>query len=192
MNLPNKITVSRICLIPLFLIFMLVDFGWGDLTIGTESLPIAHLIGAIIFIFASVTDWIDGHYARKYNLVTNFGKFMDPIADKLLVAAALLAFVETGAMPAWIVIILIAREFVVSGFRLVASDAGIVLAAGWSGKFKTAIQMIMCCLLIVGLGERFFAVYVVEQVLIYASLILSVVSISRCLFPDSKSAILRK
>lgn len=175
MNLPNKLTMFRIFLIPFFVFFLLTDL-----------VPGSNYIALGIFALASLTDLFDGKIARKYNLVTNFGKFMDPIADKLLVAAALIAFVETGAIPAWIVIILIAREFVVSGFRLVASDAGIVLAAGWSGKFKTAIQMVMCCLLIVGLGERFFAMYVVEQVLIYASLVLSIVSMIEYLVKNRK------
>ena len=175
MNLPNKLTMFRIFLIPFFVFFLL-----------TEFVPGSNYIALGIFALASLTDLFDGKIARKYNLVTNFGKFMDPIADKLLVAAALIAFVETGAMPAWIVIILIAREFVVSGFRLVASDSGIVLAAGWSGKFKTATQMVMCCFLIVGLGERFFAMYVVEQILIYASLILSIVSMVEYLVKNRK------
>lgn len=175
MNLPNKLTMLRIIMIPFFVFFMLTDF-----------VPGSNYIALGIFALASLTDLIDGKLARKYNLVTNFGKFMDPIADKLLVASALIAFVETGAMPAWIVIILIAREFVVSGFRLVASDAGIVLAAGWSGKFKTATQMIMCCFLIVGFGEKYFAMHIAEQVLIYISLVLSIVSMVEYLVKNRK------
>src|SRR6478609_9320429 len=106
-NLPNKITISRICLIPIFLIIMLVPFSWGELTFGDYSLPVTHFVGALMFIVASTTDWIDGYYARKYNMVTNLGKFLDPLADKLLVSAALILLVEIGLAPAWIVIIII-------------------------------------------------------------------------------------
>ena len=136
MNLPNKLTMFRIILIPFFVFFLLTDF-----------VPFSDYIALGIFALASFTDLLDGKIARKYNLITNFGKFMDPIADKLLVCAALIAFVELKLLPSWIVIVLIAREFIVSGFRLVASDAGIVLAAGWGGKFKTATQMVLCCFL---------------------------------------------
>lgn len=175
MNLPNKLTLFRIILIPFFVFFLLTDF-----------VPFSRYISLGIFGIASLTDLLDGKIARKYNLITNFGKFMDPIADKLLVCAALIAFVELKLMPSWIVIILIAREFVVSGFRLVASDAGIVLAAGWGGKFKTATQMILCCFLIVNLGEKIFAIYVVEQVLIYLSLALSVFSMVEYIVKNRK------
>ncbi len=164
MNLPNKLTLLRVFMIPFFLFFLLTDFC------GEAGKYIA--LG--IFALASLTDMLDGKIARKRNLVTNFGKFMDPIADKLLVASALIAFVEMKLLPAWIVIILIAREFIVSGFRLVASDSGIVLAAGIWGKFKTAFQMIMCIMLIVHLDYK--AYYIAEQVLIYVSLALSIIS----------------
>lgn len=164
MNLPNKLTMLRVILIPFFVFFLLTDY------VGAAGKWIA--LG--IFAAASLTDMLDGKIARKRNLITNFGKFMDPIADKLLVCSALIAFVQLGLLPAWIVIILIAREFIVSGFRLVASDSGIVLAAGWWGKFKTAFQMIMCILLIINLDYN--AVNIIEQVLIYISLALSVIS----------------
>ncbi|BBW96611.1 CDP-diacylglycerol--glycerol-3-phosphate 3-phosphatidyltransferase [Geobacillus icigianus] len=142
MNLPNKITVARIMLIPFFLIVMLVPFGWGSIRISGEVLPIAHLVGALIFIVASTTDWIDGYYARKYGLVTNLGKFLDPLADKLLVSAALIVLVELGFAPAWMVIIIISREFAVTGLRLVLAGEGEVVAANMLGKIKTWTQII--------------------------------------------------
>ncbi|OQP08055.1 CDP-diacylglycerol--glycerol-3-phosphate 3-phosphatidyltransferase [Geobacillus sp. 46C-IIa] len=142
MNLPNKITIARIMLIPFFLIVMLVPFGWGSIQIGKTVLPMAHLIGALIFIIASTTDWIDGYYARKYGLVTNLGKFLDPLADKLLVSAALIVLVELGSAPAWMVIVIISREFAVTGLRLVLAGEGEVVAANVLGKIKTWTQIV--------------------------------------------------
>lgn len=142
MNLPNKLTLSRILLIPIFIILLSIPFDWGYWNIGETDLPISHLVAALIFIIASSTDWIDGYIARKYNLVTNLGKFLDPLADKLLVSAALILLSELGFAPAWVVIIIISREFAVTGLRLVAAGEGIVLAAGKMGKIKTATQMI--------------------------------------------------
>ena len=177
MNLPNKLTLLRIILIPFFLFFLLTDFcGYAG-----------NFIALGIFGIASLTDMLDGKIARKYNLITNFGKFMDPIADKLLVASALIAFVQMGLLPAWIVIILIAREFIISGFRLVASDNGIVLAASWWGKFKTAFQMFMCIMLIIHCyfgGYKVF--YIAEQVLVYISLALSIISLADYLIKNRK------
>lgn len=163
MNLPNKLTVFRIILIPIFVLFMMADiFGEAD-----------KYIAALIFIIASLTDLLDGKIARKYNLVTNFGKFMDPLADKLLVCAALICL--TGSkIPAWIVIIIISRELFISGFRTLAADKGIVLAAGWWGKFKTTFQMIMIIVLIIDLPYKAFDIAGV--ILIYISLILTIIS----------------
>lgn len=143
MNLPNKITILRIILIPFFVFFMLAD-----------AVPNAKYIAAVIFIIASLTDTLDGYLARKYQLVSNFGKFMDPLADKLLVCSALVCFVALpdNPMPAWVVIVIISRDFIISGFRLVASDAGVVIAASWWGKIKTVVQMLMSILLIVDFG----------------------------------------
>ena len=141
-NLPNKITLARIALIPVFMIIMLVPFQWGSVHIGDESIPVAHLTGAVLFIIASTTDWVDGYYARKLNLVTNFGKFLDPLADKLLVSAALITLVQFDLAPAWMVIIIISREFAVTGLRLVLAGTGEVVAANMLGKIKTWAQLI--------------------------------------------------
>ncbi len=148
MNLPNKLTIFRmILIIPFVLLLLGGNGGWfGTLFEGTGKA--VDYSALAIFIIASLTDLIDGKIARKYNLVTNFGKFMDPLADKLLVSAAMIALVELKRIPAWIVIIIISREFIISGFRLVASDNGVVIAASYWGKFKTVFQMVMVCLMI--------------------------------------------
>lgn len=140
MNLPNKITISRICLIPLFLIIILLDLG--SFEVASVTYPISHFIGAFIFIVASSTDWVDGYYARKYNLVTNMGKFLDPLADKLLVAAAFILLVELQYIPAWIVILILSREFAVTGLRLLLVEGGEVCAASMLGKIKTVTQIV--------------------------------------------------
>ncbi|KZZ82778.1 MULTISPECIES: CDP-diacylglycerol--glycerol-3-phosphate 3-phosphatidyltransferase [Bacillaceae] len=142
MNLPNKITVSRILLIPVFMFIMLYPFDWGMVSILGTEMPASQFTGALLFILASVTDWIDGYYARKYNLVTNLGKFLDPLADKLLVSAALIILVEMGLAPAWMVIIIISREFAVTGLRLILANEGEVVAANSLGKIKTWTQII--------------------------------------------------
>ncbi|MDC2864618.1 CDP-diacylglycerol--glycerol-3-phosphate 3-phosphatidyltransferase [Bacillus sp. BP-3] len=142
MNLPNKITVSRICLIPIFLIIMLAPFDWGVYTIGDVELPVQHLAGALVFIIASATDWIDGHYARKHNLVTNLGKFLDPLADKLLVSAALITLVDLHYVATWMAVVIISREFAVTGLRLVLAGTGEVAAAKMPGKIKMWMQVI--------------------------------------------------
>lgn len=164
MNLPNKLTILRVIMIPFFVFFELAFYGevW------------AKWIAFAIFIAASLTDKADGYIARKYNLVTNFGKFMDPLADKLLVCSALICFVENGQIPAWIVIIIVAREFIISGFRLIAAEAGKVIAAGIWGKAKTAVQMVMVIVLIADIPGW----TILENVLIYASLILTLISLA--------------
>jgi CDP-diacylglycerol---glycerol-3-phosphate 3-phosphatidyltransferase len=144
MNIPNRITVSRILLIPIFLIIMLAPFQWGEMHLLGAVLPVTHFVGALIFILASSTDWVDGHYARKHNLVTNMGKFLDPLADKLLVSAALIVLVELNDVyaPSWLVIIIISREFAVTGLRLLLAGEGEVVAANMLGKIKTWAQIV--------------------------------------------------
>lgn len=139
MNLPNKLTIIRVCLIPFFVAALLFDHG-NNYTM--------RIVANVLFIVASLTDLFDGKIARKYNLVTNFGKFMDPLADKLLVCSALICLIELGQLPAWVVIIIISREFIISGFRLVAADNGVVIAASYWGKFKTSFQMAAVILMI--------------------------------------------
>ena len=165
MNLPNKLTTFRVILIPFFVFFMLAPNMTG----------INHYIAAAIFIVASLTDLLDGKIARKYNLVTNFGKFMDPLADKLLVCSAMICLIQTGQLAAWIVVIIIAREFIISGFRLIASDNGVVIAASYWGKFKTTFQMLMLIVLILNVQMPFFQI--LGKILTYAALILTVVSL---------------
>ena len=165
MNLPNKLTLFRVILIPFFVFFLLTPYfeGYGN------------YIAVAIFIVASITDFLDGKIARKYNLVTNFGKFMDPLADKLLVCSALICLIQLESIPAWVVIIVIAREFIISGFRLIASDNGVVIAASYWGKFKTAFQMLTVIVLILDILNKVFII--LGTVLIYVSLALTVISL---------------
>ena len=152
-------------MIPVFLFFLLTDYA------GNCSKWIA----VIVFILASLTDFLDGHIARKYNLVTNFGKFMDPLADKLLVSSAMIALVGMHRLSSIVAIIIIAREFIISGFRLIASDNGIVIAASYWGKFKTTFQMLMVIVLILNFDNCYFQL--LGTVLTYIALVLTVVSL---------------
>lgn len=179
MNLPNKLTLSRVIMVPFFVVFMLLVpkytyFKW---------------IAFGIFVVASLTDLLDGKLARKYNLVTNFGKFMDPLADKLLVCSALIGMTSLSVIPAWITIVIIAREFIISGFRLIAAEQGVVIAAGIWGKLKTTFQMIMLCVqmmvmdyyILPGQAQAVPAFYrvlmVIGIVTMYLALLLTIVSL---------------
>lgn len=164
MNLPNKLTLLRVVLIPVFVVLLLLEGGQN------YTLRIAALI---VFCIASFTDFLDGQIARRNNLVTNFGKFMDPLADKLLVCSALICMIELGQLPSWYVITVIAREFIISGFRLVAADNGIVIAASWWGKFKTTFQMLMVILLILNIP----ALHTVTLIIAGIAFVLTLVSL---------------
>ena len=164
MNLPNKLTLLRVVLIPVFVVLLLLEGGQN------YTLRIAALI---VFCIASFTDFLDGQIARRNNLVTNFGKFMDPLADKLLVCSALICMIELGQLPSWYVITVIAREFIISGFRLVAADSGIVIAASWWGKFKTTFQMLTVILLILNIP----ALHTVTLIIAGIAFVLTLVSL---------------
>lgn len=184
MNLPNKLTIFRaILIIPFILLMIGGHAGWFG-SFGMYS----DYIALVIFIIASFTDLLDGHIARKYNLITNFGKFMDPMADKLLVSSALIVLVELGRIPAWVVIIIISREFIISGFRLVASDNGVVLAASYWGKFKTVFQMIMVCLMIANIH----VLQVVTNIIMWIALALTIISLMDYLIKNKDVMIEKK
>ncbi len=171
MNTPNKLTILRFILVFPFVVFMLGDLGgtWGK------------WICLAIFCAASATDALDGYIARKYDLVTNFGKFMDPLADKLLVCSAIICLMAQERLPVWAVLIIIAREFIISGFRLVASDNGIVIAASYWGKIKTICQMVMTILLIADLGRGFV---IAEKILIGSAVALTVISLADYIYKN--------
>lgn len=171
MNLPNKITIFRVFMIPLFVVLMML-----------QRLPGNEFYALAVYAIACISDALDGHIARKYNLITDFGKFMDPVADKLLVCSALICFVEQGLMPAWIALIIIARELIIDGFRLVAAGKGIVIAASIWGKAKTVVQMVACFVLI--LNVDFLIFNIAEQILIYASLILTIISLADYIYKN--------
>ena len=173
MNLPNKLTTLRVIMIPFFVFFLLWQNG--------ENRTF-RMIALALFIIASLTDLLDGKIARKYNLVTNFGKFMDPLADKLLVCSALICLIELNALPAWMVIIIISREFIISGFRLIASDNGAVIAASYWGKFKTTFQMVSVVLLILDIPALAF----VTTICVWIALLLTIVSLVDYIYKNHK------
>ena len=173
MNTPNKLTIARMIIVPFLVIFLLT--GWG----GEAN----RYISLTLFVVASVTDWFDGYLARKNNLVTNFGKFMDPLADKLLVCSAMICMIDLKRLSAWFVIIIIAREFIISGFRLIAAENGIVIAANYWGKFKTVSQMIMIILLMLDFGGIFA---VLTQIFIWLSVALTIISLLTYIMQNRK------
>ena len=175
MNLPNKLTVFRMILIVPFVILLLgghAGWGWFDAAFGGIE-AYTDYIALVIFVIASLTDMLDGKIARKYNLVTNFGKFMDPLADKLLVCSAMICLIDMDRIPAWIVIVIISREFIISGFRLVASDNHVVIAASYWGQFKTTFQMIMVILMIANIQ----ALNILTQIVMWIALALTIISL---------------
>ncbi len=173
LNIANKLTILRVTLIPFMIVFYMT---------GLLNEPWNRLAALVVFAIASYTDHLDGHLARSRGLITDFGKFMDPLADKLLVCSALIMFVETGEIAAWVVIIIIAREFIISGFRLVAATKGVVIAAAMLGKIKTVVQMIMVMAIMLGLDYTWY--HVIVQILIYASMILSIASVVEYIYKN--------
>ena len=165
MNLPNKLTVLRVIMVPFFVAFLLYPLA-GDAS---------KYVALALFCIASLTDFLDGYLARKNNLVTNFGKFMDPLADKLLVCSALICLSSMGKLATWITLLIIAREFIISGFRLVASDNGVVIAASYWGKFKTVSHMAMIIMLILDFAHPVYQF--VSGVVVGIGLVLTVVSL---------------
>ena len=162
LTIPNLLSLIRIILIPVFgVLFYRDEMLWA----------------VIILVLSGLTDLFDGKIARKYNLVTNFGKFMDPLADKLLVCSAMICLVDLKLIPVWVVLIIIAREFIISGFRLVASDNGIVIAASYWGKFKTTFQMLMVIVIIFNINLQLGWLNILGTLLIYVALVLTVVSL---------------
>lgn len=163
MNLPNKLTLGRICAIPVFIVALMMD---------------QRVLATVLFIAAAFTDFLDGHIARKYGLVSNFGKLMDPLADKLLTMSAFICLVELGQIPAWMVIIILGRELIITGMRQVAAAEGIVIAAGWSGKIKTVLQMVAIPVLLLKNWpcDPCFGGFPADQILLWAALIMTVVS----------------
>ncbi|MCO7174750.1 CDP-diacylglycerol--glycerol-3-phosphate 3-phosphatidyltransferase [Sporolactobacillus kofuensis] len=176
MNIANKLTVSRMIMIPLFLIFLLSPIHLGTLSAGIYHLPVSQLIAAVIFILASFTDWLDGQLARNYQLVTNFGKLLDPLADKLLVMSAFVSFVGLGRMASWMVILILAREFAVTGLRLVAVEEGEVIAASKIAKWKTFSQMVAIILFLFNNVPFGLNGFPLDQIILWVAVLLTVIS----------------
>lgn len=167
MNLPNKLTMLRIILVPFFVVFMLLS--------GTPGREDLKWIALVIFCVASLTDLLDGKIARKYHLITDFGKFMDPLADKLLTISAMICMIDLDRIPSWVVIIIVAREFTISGFRLIAADNNVVIAANMWGKVKTVFQMTMVIMMIIDLP--FVGWQILTDIVMWIALAMTVISL---------------
>ena len=176
MNLPNKLTVLRMIMIRIFIVVLAIPFDWGTIAVQSLNLPVTHLVAAILFAVASITDWLDGYIARARNLVTNFGKFADPLADKMLVMTAFIMLVALAKAPAWVVAIIVCRELAVTGLRLLLVEGGEVMAAAWPGKVKTATQMVAIILLLINNWPFVYIGLPVDQIMLYACLIFTIYS----------------
>lgn len=176
MNLPNKLTVLRILMIPVFILLVALPLDWGMIGADSVQLPVTHLIAAIVFAVASYTDWLDGHIARARGLVTNFGKFADPLADKMLVITAFIMLVELGKAPGWVIAIIVCRELAVTGLRLLLVEGGEVMAAAWPGKVKTATQMLAIILLFINNIPFYWVGIPVDQIMLYVGLVFTIYS----------------
>ncbi len=161
MNLPNKLTLLRIILVPVFIVVLMTGH---------------YYISAVIFVVASLTDMLDGKIARKYDLVTDFGKLMDPLADKLLVMSALICLVQLGDIPGWMAIVILGREFAITGLRTVAASSGVVIAAGWTGKIKTVLQMIAVVLILLRNWPFVYLDIPMDQIVLWAAVVMTIVS----------------
>ena len=177
MNLPNQLTVLRIIMIPIFILVLVLPIDLGTLTVGTTQLENTHLIAAILFAAASITDWLDGKIARSRGLVTNFGKFADPLADKMLVMTAFIMLVELDKAPGWVVSIIVCRELAVTGLRLLlVEQSGEVMAAAWPGKIKTATQMVAIIFLFLNNIPFSMIGLSIDQIMLYLCLIFTIYS----------------
>ena len=177
MNLPNQLTVLRIIMIPIFILVLVLPIDLGTLTVGTTQLANTHLIAAILFAAASITDWLDGKIARSRGLVTNFGKFADPLADKMLVMTAFIMLVELDKAPGWVVSIIVCRELAVTGLRLLlVEQSGEVMAAAWPGKIKTATQMVAIIFLFLNNIPFSMIGLPIDQIMLYLCLIFTIYS----------------
>ena len=177
MNLANKLTLLRVIFIPFFIVFFYIpNLVVNTISVNNYLIPYANLLGLVIFLLAAITDFIDGYIARKYNMITDFGKFMDALAVKLLVTAALLILLENGLFAGWVVFIILAREFIVTGFRTIAASKGVVIAAGWLGKIKTVVQFIMISTLLLLFYPFELFNWPVDQIFVALAVVLTVAS----------------